>query len=298
MIEKSTILVSSTGRTGTEFFSKLFESIIPDCTSLHEPDIIKFSGVENKIWQFWEQLRLAGAWRMIFLKAVGKWTVARLSESRFLGTLNNEKAGLELYKQRAGFISNVKGSVYIESNLGYFGLIDILPAVFKNHKAVYIIRDGRDWVRSMMNWGEIYGKKGIRRFLSHKWPVASDIKGDAYASAWMNFSRFEKICWAWSRLNSFALDAIPRNPNARLFYFEDLFIGSERYKHLHELIHFVSDLPNIDVDRMGSTDGWLEQKIHKSSNQFPGWKDWNEDQKKQFRAICGPLMEKLNYTIK
>ena len=47
VIEKPTILITSLGRTGTDFFAKLFAHVLPNCTSLHEPDIIQNVGVDD-----------------------------------------------------------------------------------------------------------------------------------------------------------------------------------------------------------------------------------------------------------
>jgi len=82
MIEKPTILITSIGRTGTEFFSKFFGDGIPDCTSLYEPNTIALTG---NFEQYAEQIRRAGIWRMVFLKAMGKWSLAKLSDARLTG---------------------------------------------------------------------------------------------------------------------------------------------------------------------------------------------------------------------
>jgi hypothetical protein len=296
MIEKPTILVTSIGRTGTEFFAKLFAHIIPNCTSLHEPDIIKFSGVDNRFLYFNEQIQRAGLWNTIVLKAFGKWTIAKLSDSRFIGTLSASDASKHLHTQRSRFVSKMPGSVYVESNLGYYGLLDIIPQVFKDFRTIYFIRDGRDWVKSMMNWGEVYGKRGIRKLFAHKWPTAKDIK-DEYTSQWDDSSRFEQLCWAWSRLNEYALNTISENPNARIYKFEDIFFGEDKYQNFDELISFAVSLPGIMNEKLGPTKGWLEQKVHQSSSQFPGWEQWTKDQKQQFEKICGYQMEKLGYKI-
>src|SRR5574339_426393 len=159
VIDKPTILVTSLGRTGTEFFSKFFADIIPDCTSLHEPNTIVLTRhIENRLEQYIQQVRIAGFWRMVILKALGQWNLAKLSDGRFLGKLSDQQAMKRLYAQRAGFISKLDGSIYVESNLGYYGLLDITPKVFKNHREIFIVRDGREWIRSMINWGEVYGK--------------------------------------------------------------------------------------------------------------------------------------------
>src|SRR5258706_14980989 len=108
MIEKPTILVTSIGRTGTEFFSRFFANIIPDCTSLHEPNtIVITTHIENRLEQYVQQVRRAGIWRMGFLKALWKLDVTKLSDSRFLGNLSFCEASSNLTDQRMGFISKM-----------------------------------------------------------------------------------------------------------------------------------------------------------------------------------------------
>ena len=189
------------------------------------------------------------------------------------------------------------GSIYVEANIGYYGLLDITPAVFKHHRAIYIVRDGRTWIRSHMNWGQFYGKSGLRKLLAHNWPTATDIPDDPYAGKWKGISRFERLCWAWTRLNRYAMDTISKNPDARVFHFEKIFSGAGRYQVLDELVAFTTALPGIDPVQLRNTGGWLERKVHQSSNEFPVWQEWAEEQKKQFIEICGPLMNKLGYVI-
>jgi hypothetical protein len=295
MIEKPTILITSIGRTGTEFFAKFFADVIPNCTSLHEPDIIKFPGVKNRFTYYSEQTQRAGFRRMVILKALGKWTLVKLSDSKFSGKMSLQAAVDSLKSQRDEFISRMPGSVYIESNLGYYGLLDAIPRVFKNNKTIYMVRDGRDWVRSMMNWGEVYGKGMIRELFAHKWPTAKDAKNDEYAGQWDGFSRFEKLCWAWSRLNEYALNTISENPNARVYKFENIFSDENRSQNFDELVSFTISLPDVDPESLGPTSGWLERKIHQSSSGFPEWEQWTKDQKRKFEELCRSQMERLDY---
>lgn len=295
MIEKPSILITSIGRTGTEFFSKFFEDILEDCTSLHEPDIFKYQGVDNKIEQYGNQIRLIGIWRGLILKPLGKWTLARLSDARFLNKLDFNQAYMELLFQRKSFVAKMPGSIYVESNLGYYGLLDVTPNVFENHRAIYVVRDGRNWVRSALNWGEVYGKRGIRKFFAHKWPTPHNIPDDPYKERWDSLSRFEQLCWVWANLNKFALNLMRKNPYAKVFQFEKIFSGKDRYKYLNELITFAISLSNIDSKSIKQSDGWLERKIHMSSSEFPTWDNWTSDQKKQFDHICGSLMAELGY---
>jgi hypothetical protein len=234
---------------------------------------------------------------MIFLKALGRWTLANISDARFRGTLEKKEAAHRLYLQRMDFVHDAPGSVYVESNLGYYGILDVVPDVFGSYRAIYIVRDGRDWVRSMLNWGEVYGNRGIRNFLAHKWPTAKDAPGEALAKDWDRLSRFDQLCWAWARLNEFALKRLESNPHARLFHFEKIFAGEQRYACLDDLVSFATSMPGVDAARIGSTSGWLERKIHESASKFPGWEGWSEDQKKRFEELCGPLMNRLGYSL-
>ena len=297
MIDKPSILITSLGRTGTQFFSLLFDHVIPDCDAFHEPDIIQYAGVKDKISPLLTRIKDAGIYNMFFLKLLGKWSLIRLSDSRVKGELDEKEAAHNLHWQRAKFIQSKKGSVYVESNVGYYGLLDILPDVFSRNKAIFIVRDGREWVRSTLNWGEIFGKKGIRKPFSHKWPTAKDFPDSPYFEKWHLLSRFEQICWIWSTLNQYALDTIEKNPNARIFYFEKIFSGKGRYSYLNELVEFAVALPTIRINKLGKTDGWLEKRIHMSSGNFPAWDNWTKEQKSQFERICGPVMEKLDYKI-
>lgn len=297
LIEKPSILVTSLGRTGTEFFAKFFADMIPNSTSLHEPDIFQNAGVENKLARYFLQVRQAGAWRMVVLKAMGMWTLVKLSDGRFTGALSREQAIKKLYFQRNSFINQAAGNTYVEANIGYYGLLDITSELFQNHRAIYVVRNARDWIRSHMNWGEFYGKTGIRKLISHNWPAASELPDDPYYEKWDRLTRFEQLCWAWTRLNEYALNTIAKNPSARIYRFEDIFLKEKKYEVLEDLVNFATSLPGLDQDDLGSTAGWLERKIHQSSDGFPAWENWTREQRKIFEQTCGSLMEKLGYKI-
>jgi len=297
MIKRPSIIVTSLGRTGTKFFSVLFKDIIPHCDSFHEPDIVQTFGTQDHISPFIQRVKDAGVYNMVFLKLLGKWSLISISDARLRGELSKQQAANEVLRQRAGFVNSKTGSVYVETNAGYYGLIDVLNGVYENHRLVFIVRDGREWVSSEMNVKELYAKKGLRKLLSHKMPAAAQFPGDPLSTSWQTISRFEKLCWAWAKLNEYALSTISKNPQARLFHFEEIFRAETRYQTLNELVSFATSMPGIEHQLIGSTVGRLEQKIHQSSNEFPAWEKWSVDQKRHFEKICGPLMEKAGYTF-
>jgi hypothetical protein len=297
VIEKPTIIVTSLGRTGTKFFQALFETVVPDSTSVHEPDvfnIVQYRGWSERVRRAIAQVKNFGAYNLFIRKTLGKWSLIALSDARVRGELGYAEAVERVLEQRRKFVFAQSGSIYIEASIGYYGLIDVLETVYACHRIAYIVRDGRDWVRSHMNWGEMYGKGKIRSLIAHTWPAATDLKGDSYAMSWNSMSRFERLCWAWSRLNEYALETVENNPTARPFFFEDIFRSNDRYQHLEDMVQFLVNFQGIGEIK-GSLEGWLDRKIHGSTNQFPKWEDWTTEQKNQFSVLCGPLMKELGY---
>lgn len=301
MIEKPTIIITSLGRTGTLFFTALFKEIIPDGTSLHEPDYLNFGqyrGTRERIRQVIRQLHESGVSNLIVKKyLLGRWNLLKLSDARLRRKLGYDEAVQQVLSQRRGFVHSRKGSVYIESSAAYRGLVDVLKDVYQHHRAIYIIRDGRDWVQSMINFSILYNHGRIRGLVHHPGPTPMDIENDPYQSKWKTMSRFEKLCWAWVRLNSYALGTVQQNPNARIFRFEDIFKSKNKYQHLEDLVRFATSLPGVESGVSFSLEGWLDRKIHKSIVKFPAWPEWSLEHKQQFRAICTPLMTELDYEI-
>lgn len=293
MIEKPTIIITSLGRTGTKFFAKFFSFAIPHGTSLHQPDIISRS---KKIT---DQIRDSGFINLVILRTLGKWSLIQLSDKYIKGTLNTQQTEKELLRQRKNFISNCEGNVYIESSSGYYGLINVLDAVFRDYKVVYLIRDGRDWVVSQVNWGGLYSKHlflgRLKHILGHKWLTAADFPDDPFFSCWEELTRFEKICWAWAKLNDLAFQDISSNPNAALFKFEDIFVSEDKYSNLRTLLDFTLDIPGVDQVAWNKLENILDKPENKSTGSFPDWEQWSGSQKEFFDRVCGPLMDKAGY---
>lgn len=294
MIEQPAIIITSLGRTGTKFFAAFFRDLLPLATVLHEPDIFNM-GKGETTHEVVGQIKTAGFRRMVWDKLRRKWGIVYLSDARLKQEVGYEAAVAELCRQRVPFVSQLPGSMYVESSVGYYGLLDVLAAAFAHHRAAYIVRDGREWVRSEMNWGEMYNKGQLRRLVAHNWPTAAAVPDDACAAEWATMSRFERICWAWSRLNGYALQTAASNPQARVFRFEALFKSPEKYDHLAEMVNFVTEIGGAPAVSAASLAGRLEQRVHQGAGAFPDWAGWSAAQKAAFERLCGPLMAQLNY---
>ena len=60
-----------------------------------------------------------------------------------------------------------------------------------------------------------------------------------YKNKWKYMSQFEKLCWGWTEINNYALNTINKNPNAKLFYFENIFKSKDKYYNLDNLLKFL-----------------------------------------------------------
>jgi len=294
MINKPTIIITSLGRTGTKFFSVLFNALLTDATSLHQPDVIDLSSYRGIVAPI-KKMREAKSYYLLLSRILGYGSLIGLSDAKFTGQIKHSEAVRHLIKLRKSYVKRQPGKVYIESSAGYYGLLDILPEGFVHHRAIYIVRDGRDWVRSEMNRGKLYRKSKIARKIGHIWPTTEDFPNDPYYSKWREMSRFEKVCWAWTKFNQYALETAKLNPNAHIFQFEDLFVAEDRYQRLTELVYFATAMPGVDLVPLEKLAGWLDQRINQSPDQFPAWEGWSGEQQKQFSTICAPLMEELGY---
>lgn len=296
MVEKPTAIISSTGRTGTLFFARLLGSCLHDATAVHEPDIFHFSIRKGKgLRNAWRQLRRSGFMNLVVRKSLGRWCLVSISDRRLKGGLTDERAVEELLRVRGRYIESRAGGTYVESNLGYYGVIDLLPRAFESHRLAYVVRDGRDWVRSKVNWGDLYGKGPLRSLFAHLWPQASEFEDDPWRSRWPRMDRFQKCCWAWAKLNGYAAGLLERNPDAKLYHFEDLFVAEDRLEEMRSLLTHLLGHTDLDPPDMDTLRRWMSRKIHSSEKGFPAWPEWSEERRETFHRMCGPLMGELGY---
>jgi len=300
MIKKPTIIITSGARTGTTFFYKLFREILIDGASFHEPDRFGIKTVPEEIenlnryqYDLWK-IKKFGFFNITLLKFLGKWGLLSISNNRMSNNLSIDLASKKIIKQRKKFIESFKEKIYVESSYNYYGLIDVLPNAFENHKLLYIVRDGRDWVRSHINVGMFYNKNDFNTIFNKR-ITPHMLKDEEYIDKWEKMDQFEKLCWSWMRINEYAINTIKKNPYAKMFSFEKLFLGKDKYKNLNEMLDFCSSLKNYDAN-LDKLNGILEKKAYKNpSNKFPHWKKWPESYKKKFNDICEPLMTELAY---
>lgn len=206
------------------------------------------------------------------------------------------------------------GLVYGEKHVYYGPFLDL---IYEAHpcRIVHLHRDGRDVVRSMIDWhtgkfGNIYREANSAELLSEEALIAarglrahldeSDYSRprpqpgtDLYAS-WQTFPRHEMSAWYWSECNHVLLeqlDRLPASASRRVDLADGLeavegifdFLGLERLSH--------DELATMLDSRINS----LDDRGSSSPEPFPHWQDWDSGQRDRFEWLAGDTMARLGY---
>ena len=211
-----------------------------------------------------------------------------------------------------------KVEVYGEKDPVYAPFIPFFYDVFKC-KFIFLTRDGRDVVKSMINWhtqksGLYYvecketeilrekAKKNVNKYRKHKmikylpdYARPRPLEGDPLYNKWKNLSRLEMCAFYWSKINEICLEGlknIPENKQLRI----DL-SSPDPSKKVNKMVDFLG-LKGLSKDTI---DSFLKGKInsltyrgHPEGN-FPHWSKWNKKTTKKFYNIAGGMMTKLGY---
>lgn len=289
-IIKPVILITSGGRTGTLFFAKLFDKYALEVDSFHEPDVVTPPYLRNAIWA-------TGHFNpcdILLGKGSPFCSLRALSSARSRGLLSRQQAIHVILRLRRRFIEAQPSLFYCETNLQYQGLLDILPFAFPNSRVVFIVRDGRDWIRSFISHsGGFYSRRDwVSRFGLGR-PAASSCRDDRWQEAWGAMGSFERMCWLWQKMTEYSLAGVAMHDHIRWWRFEDVF-GSDR-SGFWALIDFVTHFPDGQKLDMSLDESVIDRQVHASKGDFPKWTDWTTAQIRQFQSICGPTMARLGY---
>ena len=204
--------------------------------------------------------------------------------------------------------------IYGEKNVTYGPFIPYLYEML-GCKFVFIKRDGRDTVRSLMDWhnrmfGSIYrechdpGNLAPRAIsAAANLPIHYDtsdyarprpLLGDQLFSEWDQLSREEMCAHYWAYINDLYLDQLQKLPS-------DVWIEIDYTKpEINDIIQVFKflGLTGITQERIQTM---LEQKINslqdrcEEENQYPDWKDWDGESRRRFDRIAAVTMTRLGY---
>jgi hypothetical protein len=203
-----------------------------------------------------------------------------------------------LIKYRAPYYQKIDHQLIIESYSGWYGLIPVIRETYLNYKIIVIIRDPRQWVRSNMDWGKMYGHRDLISKLGYRRLSPFLIQDTAYMDQWQHFDQFQKLCWIWSAVYEILLDNSAGDPNIKVFKFEDVFYVDQKTQNFKSLIEFIANFGDkqFDYNSKVSLENILNHKIHKNiAYDFPDWPNWPNQRAQTLDQICGALMKKFGY---
>ncbi|MFP4461526.1 MAG: sulfotransferase [Thermotogota bacterium] len=291
-IKKNSVFISSTGRTGTQFFGKKISDSIEDCFSVHEPAVVWLS--RPKEWR--EKSKIFGPFRMTIGQFLPSNSMFKLSADRAAGRIDDDKAREYVYKQRKRYVSKVKQSLYVESNAHLYGVLDLLSDIFPNCKIVYVIRDPRTWIRSALNTSEyvLYSPIDFRFFKASV--RAIDFEDDPYYDKWNRMSKFEKYCWYYNKVNSYVLSHMSGKENFKIFRFEDLFQAPNKVSEFQRMLDFATDFCHRKY-HYELKEEMIEKKVHARAKKgkLPHWREWEPNLSKIITEHCGRWFREYDY---
>ncbi len=153
-----------------------------------------------------------------------------------------------------------------------------------NAKIGYVLRDGRDVVRSMMNRA-VYTQNidPLRTYPK---------KTDRFYKEFQRMVRFEKCCWAWAMETERALSRIrDKAADCKFLRFEEF---TEDIRALYDICNYFEIKHGKQY--IGEKD--LNKKINVSpSNAFPRYDQWTKTQREQFNRIAGEVNISIGYAL-
>jgi Sulfotransferase family len=239
------VFVVGTGRSGTTTLSRLLSSV-PGCTVEHER--------EPKL-----------------LDEVSAFVEGRFSHDAMVDLLRQTRAPAP-----ARYVTG-------ESNTQLSFVLPALAEAFPSTRVIWLIRDGRDVVASMVR-RRIYHphEVEIRVPSARQWArtrLQADRVGDLSADAWGKLDAFGRCCWLWSYTH--------RVIGHDLASLDLSWIRTP----LEELADRRSELAAF----CGLPQGAIPTVPHsnRSTRAPQRWHVWSKRQRELFRELCGPVMDEL-----
>lgn len=266
--ELPSTFILSTGRTGTHFFSHFFKENFQGVHALHEPG----------------------------------WDIFDINREYLLGNIQHEEAVDLLALYRMNVLRKVRKEgfeYYVESNPNIAYMVPVIRSLFPQCRIVHIVRNGIDYVRSMYSRRHNLKKGKGLAFTpkdSRKRLRADYFPDDPYSDKWEEIDRFQRICWNWTKKDGLIREQVKKDPQARTFKFEDLFL-EKKPKVWKELITFmeVEDLVFSMEDALGYVGTTKSNQV--ADYKIGDWADWPEEKKKAFVRIAGEHMQEYGYLI-
>lgn len=259
--QKQPIVVLSTGRTGTNFLSRLLSSLSMGDIS-HQG---KFSRTANIVGN----LGLCPDFE--------EWTKKTL-------------------KHLLGRVDRLGSTADPLLSIAYTLLLDH-EKQSNQPKMLHVVRDPRNFVTSFMNWRKQRLRRMVLHHLTPFWqPNPWSIGDRGGFESYLKMSKFEHFCWIWAYKNNlFGKKIVEYEVESFFLKFETLMNLSDTENKSIETINAMSSFLNISETRLIEQMDKIPVLNSSLTKSFPKWTQWTNKQAKILEKHCGPLMKKYGY---
>lgn len=207
------------------------------------------------------------------------------------------------------------GIVYGEKNVTYGPFIPLLSKLV-DCVFVYLYRDGREVVTSLMNWhnnqfGTIYREAGIEDGVTDvaiKNSFGLEIQNDLSDFArprpsndemtweeWASLSRFEMCCYYWGHCNAELLDNCRQIDDSRYYQIDYSTVSSKEVSKVFDFLGSAGIPSDLTEELLDKKINSLGDRGFSEEQLFSNWMNWSSNKRRQFEKWCGSTMKSLNY---
>ncbi len=188
---ETAVFVLSTGRVGTEFLSKFFDTCFEEITGFHQPFPLRRFRVE--------------------------------SNRHVAGHVSREHLKKIFTHMRGELLAKVQTPLYLEANNYLYGFTSALEELFERVVIFHVVRHPFSYLESQMNFTSYSGLKQIFMNYMPYWTPPRPEKCGVKDFSWKKMTLLEKYAWQWVSTNQY-LDSLKNGKSSyHLIRFEDIF---------------------------------------------------------------------------
>jgi hypothetical protein len=293
--DKQISLICSTGRTGTRFLGLNAHKLVTGCCSAHEPDVIMgFTASElRKALKF-------GLYNTVFGRLLGATGLRNIATLYAKGHLSAKHAAHRIRRQRTRIYAECTEPLYIESYPQWTLLLPVLPLVFTHYRVAALVRHPFDYIGSMTDhvsvkdrhWLGLTEIRPLRRRLFRKL-TPEDVGYERsnrvqQQSAWY-------LAWEWQHWANAILDACDRDPNVRVFRYEDVFAAESTKRQ--ELLSFIAHDPGRVAPEATQTTIFEQVQNAAPKTAARDVSRWPDALRREILRLCTSAATRLGYTL-
>ena len=199
-----------------------------------------------------------------------------------------------------------RGRKFGDKNPAYLSFLPALRGLW-DCKIVFMTRDGRDVVRSLMDWHafkapviyarEVDGEPGPDKDpADDPWDFTMPRPGapERERLDWRTMSRFQKCAWFWSHFNAEALARLSAWPTERWLAVDISGLELGTVEQVFDFLGLTGFDPASAAPLLNSRVNSLEERMG-LPDSFPAWRDWSGEARAEFDRFAGPMMARLGY---